>query len=62
MKFLSCLPEALWDPDSSRMLVIGYAPVLKLLNIDECVWASCANQVAVIDADNLTTQVNTVNT
>ncbi|KAF4078135.1 hypothetical protein AMELA_G00195830 [Ameiurus melas] len=48
--------EALWDPDSSRLLVIGYAPVLKLLNIDECVWASCANQVAVIDSYNLTTQ------
>ncbi|XP_047016222.1 rho guanine nucleotide exchange factor 10-like protein isoform X3 [Ictalurus punctatus] len=48
--------EALWDPDSSRLLVIGYAPVLKLLNIDECVWASCANQVAVIDSCNLTTQ------
>ncbi|XP_053499217.1 rho guanine nucleotide exchange factor 10-like protein isoform X1 [Ictalurus furcatus] len=50
------IAEALWDPDSSRLLVIGYAPVLKLLNIDECVWASCANQVAVIDSCNLTTQ------
>ncbi|GAA6107322.1 rho guanine nucleotide exchange factor 10-like protein isoform X1 [Tachysurus ichikawai] len=50
------ITEALWDPDSSRLLVIGYAPVLKLLNIDECVWASCANQVAVIDGCNLTTQ------
>ncbi|XP_053096836.1 rho guanine nucleotide exchange factor 10-like protein isoform X4 [Pangasianodon hypophthalmus] len=48
--------EALWDPDSGRLLVIGYAPVLKLLNIDECVWASCANQVAVIDGYNLTTK------
>ncbi|TSM04821.1 Rho guanine nucleotide exchange factor 10-like protein [Bagarius yarrelli] len=48
--------EALWDPTSSRLLVIGYAPVLKLLNIDDCVWASCANQVAVIDGSNLTTQ------
>ncbi|KAI5612296.1 rho guanine nucleotide exchange factor 10-like protein isoform X1 [Silurus asotus] len=48
--------EALWDPDSIRLLVIGYAPVLKLLNIDECVWASCANQVAVIDGHNLSTQ------
>ncbi|KAK3547223.1 hypothetical protein QTP86_017832, partial [Hemibagrus guttatus] len=50
------ITEALWDPDSSRLLVIGYAPVLKLLDIDECVWASCANQVAVIDGCNLTTQ------
>lgn len=50
------IAEALWDPDSSRLLVIGYAPVLKLLSIDECVWASCANQVAVIDSCNLTTQ------
>ncbi|XP_060749556.1 rho guanine nucleotide exchange factor 10-like protein isoform X2 [Tachysurus vachellii] len=50
------ITEALWDPDSSRLLVIGYAPVLKLLNIDECVWASCANQVVVIDGCNLTTQ------
>ncbi|KAI4881281.1 hypothetical protein NFI96_032545, partial [Prochilodus magdalenae] len=48
--------EALWDPDSSRLVVVGYAPVLKLLKIDECVWASCANQVAVIEGENLTTQ------
>ncbi|XP_036446685.1 rho guanine nucleotide exchange factor 10-like protein isoform X3 [Colossoma macropomum] len=48
--------EALWDPDSSRLVVVGYAPVLKLLKIDDCVWASCANQVAVIEGENLNTQ------
>lgn len=53
--------EALWDPDSGRLVVVGYAPVLKLLKIDECVWASCANQVAVIEGENLNTQVSTVN-
>ncbi|XP_060794230.1 rho guanine nucleotide exchange factor 10-like protein isoform X2 [Neoarius graeffei] len=50
------IAEGLWDPGSSRLLVIGFAPVLKLLNIDECVWASCANKVTVIDSYNLTTQ------
>ncbi|KAL7864816.1 hypothetical protein AOLI_G00162360 [Acnodon oligacanthus] len=48
--------EALWDPDSSRLVVVGYAPVLKLLKIDDCVWASCANQVAVIEGESLNTQ------
>ncbi|KAL7859911.1 hypothetical protein SRHO_G00150580 [Serrasalmus rhombeus] len=48
--------EALWDPDSSRLVVVGYAPVLKLLKIDDCMWASCANQVAVIEGANLNTQ------
>ncbi|XP_062870922.1 rho guanine nucleotide exchange factor 10-like protein isoform X2 [Trichomycterus rosablanca] len=48
--------DALWDPDSSRLVVIGNAPVFKLLNIDESVWASCANQVTVIDGCNLSTQ------
>uniref|UniRef100_A0A8B9JUU2 Rho guanine nucleotide exchange factor (GEF) 10-like b n=1 Tax=Astyanax mexicanus TaxID=7994 RepID=A0A8B9JUU2_ASTMX len=48
--------ETLWDLDSSRLVVVGYAPVLKLLKIDQCVWASCANQVAVIEGENLSTQ------
>ncbi|XP_051518305.1 rho guanine nucleotide exchange factor 10-like protein isoform X2 [Myxocyprinus asiaticus] len=48
--------EGLWDPDSCRHVVIGYAPVLKLLRIDECVWASCANQVSVIEGSTLRTQ------
>uniref|UniRef100_A0A8C1TVI9 Rho guanine nucleotide exchange factor (GEF) 10-like b n=1 Tax=Cyprinus carpio TaxID=7962 RepID=A0A8C1TVI9_CYPCA len=48
--------EGLWDPDSCRHVVIGCAPVLKLLQIDECVWASCANQVSVIEGSSLRTQ------
>ncbi|XP_043081329.1 rho guanine nucleotide exchange factor 10-like protein isoform X2 [Puntigrus tetrazona] len=48
--------EGLWDPDSCRHVVIGCAPVLKLLQIDECVWASCANQVSVIEGSSLKTQ------
>ncbi|XP_051947211.1 rho guanine nucleotide exchange factor 10-like protein isoform X2 [Xyrauchen texanus] len=48
--------EGLWDPDSCRHVVIGYAPVLKLLRIEECVWASCANQVSVIEGSSLRTQ------
>ncbi|XP_021329343.1 rho guanine nucleotide exchange factor 10-like protein isoform X4 [Danio rerio] len=48
--------EGLWDPDSCRHVVIGYAPILKLLRIDQCVWASCANQVSVIEGSSLRTQ------
>ncbi|KAG1961797.1 rho guanine nucleotide exchange factor 10-like protein [Pimephales promelas] len=48
--------EGLWDPDSCRHVVIGCAPVLKLLRIDEYVWASCANQVSVIEGSSLKTQ------
>uniref|UniRef100_A0A672LDG6 Rho guanine nucleotide exchange factor 10 like n=1 Tax=Sinocyclocheilus grahami TaxID=75366 RepID=A0A672LDG6_SINGR len=48
--------EGLWDPDSCRHVVIGCAPILKLLQIDECVWASCANQVSVIEGSSLRTQ------
>ncbi|XP_067302428.1 rho guanine nucleotide exchange factor 10-like protein isoform X5 [Pseudorasbora parva] len=48
--------EGLWDPDSCRHVVIGYAPILKLLRIDEYVWASCANQVSVIEGSPLRTQ------
>ncbi|CAM4679772.1 unnamed protein product [Leuciscus chuanchicus] len=51
--------EGLWDPDSCRHVVIGCAPVLKLLRIDEYVWASCANQVSVIEGSSLKTQVYT---
>uniref|UniRef100_A0A8C2B8F6 Rho guanine nucleotide exchange factor (GEF) 10-like b n=1 Tax=Cyprinus carpio TaxID=7962 RepID=A0A8C2B8F6_CYPCA len=50
--------EGLWDPDSCRHVVIGCAPVLKLLQIDKCVWASCANQVSVIEGSSLRTQVS----
>ncbi|XP_016361072.1 rho guanine nucleotide exchange factor 10-like protein isoform X2 [Sinocyclocheilus anshuiensis] len=52
----SGVTEGLWDPDSCRHVVIGCAPVLKLLQIDECVWASCANQVSVIEGSSLRTQ------
>ncbi|XP_056124140.1 rho guanine nucleotide exchange factor 10-like protein isoform X4 [Rhinichthys klamathensis goyatoka] len=48
--------EGLWDPDSCRHVVIGCAPILKLLRIDEYVWASCANQVSVIEGSSLKTQ------
>uniref|UniRef100_A0A8C2KDT7 Rho guanine nucleotide exchange factor (GEF) 10-like b n=1 Tax=Cyprinus carpio TaxID=7962 RepID=A0A8C2KDT7_CYPCA len=47
--FIHLTKKGLWDPDSCRHVVIGCAPVLKLLQIDECVWASCANQVSVIE-------------
>ncbi|XP_067227261.1 rho guanine nucleotide exchange factor 10-like protein isoform X4 [Chanodichthys erythropterus] len=48
--------DGLWDPDSCRHVVIGCAPILKLLRIDEHVWASCANQVSVIEGSCLRTQ------
>lgn len=48
--------EGLWDPNSCRHVVIGCGPILKLLQIDEYVWASCANQVSVIEGSSLRTQ------
>ncbi|TRY87053.1 hypothetical protein DNTS_009148 [Danionella cerebrum] len=48
--------KGLWNPDSCRQVVLGYAPVLKLLRLDDCVWASCANHVSVMEGSCLTPQ------
>ncbi|XP_030625200.1 rho guanine nucleotide exchange factor 10-like protein [Chanos chanos] len=48
--------EGLWDPDTCRQVDVGSGPVLKLITVEECVWACCLNQVTVIDSSTLSTQ------
>lgn len=48
----------LWDlAERPTCLTVGTGPVRALLTLDETVWASCANQVTVLDASSLRTQV-----
>ncbi|NXI37274.1 ARGAL protein, partial [Galbula dea] len=47
----------LWDPtEQPTCLAVGPGPVQALLTLDETLWASCANQVTVLDATNLCIQ------
>ncbi|XP_068514354.1 rho guanine nucleotide exchange factor 10-like protein isoform X12 [Anas acuta] len=47
----------LWDlAERPTCLTVGTGPVRALLTLDETVWASCANQVTVLDASSLRTQ------
>uniref|UniRef100_A0A3B4ZJ80 Rho guanine nucleotide exchange factor 10-like protein n=1 Tax=Stegastes partitus TaxID=144197 RepID=A0A3B4ZJ80_9TELE len=46
----------LWDVDSCRLVSVGSEPVSCLLTLEDTVWASCANQVTVIQGANLQTQ------
>ncbi|XP_075376918.1 rho guanine nucleotide exchange factor 10-like protein isoform X3 [Mycteria americana] len=47
----------LWDPaEQPTRLAVGTGPVRALLTLDETLWASCANQVTVLDATSLRTQ------
>uniref|UniRef100_A0A4W6CSU2 Rho guanine nucleotide exchange factor 10 like n=1 Tax=Lates calcarifer TaxID=8187 RepID=A0A4W6CSU2_LATCA len=46
----------LWDMDSCRLVSLGSEPVCSLLTIEDAVWASCANQVTVIQGSSLHTQ------
>ncbi|KAM6191619.1 rho guanine nucleotide exchange factor 10-like protein isoform 1-T1 [Sarcoramphus papa] len=47
----------LWDPvEQPTRLAVGTGPVRALLTLDETLWASCANQVTVLDATNLHAQ------
>ncbi|KFZ69543.1 Rho guanine nucleotide exchange factor 10-like, partial [Podiceps cristatus] len=47
----------LWDPaEQPTLLTVGTGPVRALLTLDETLWASCANQVTVLDATSLCTQ------
>ncbi|KAM9351293.1 rho guanine nucleotide exchange factor 10-like protein [Symphorus nematophorus] len=48
--------ERLWDVDSCRMVSLGFEPVCSLLTLEDSVWASCANQVSVIQGSSLHTQ------
>ncbi|NWH46966.1 ARGAL protein, partial [Fregata magnificens] len=47
----------LWDPaEQPTRLAVGTGPVRALLTLDETLWASCTNQVTVLDATSLRTQ------
>ncbi|NXT01884.1 ARGAL protein, partial [Jacana jacana] len=47
----------LWDPaEQPTRLAVGTSPVRALLTLDETLWASCANQVTVLDATSLRPQ------
>ncbi|XP_074781182.1 rho guanine nucleotide exchange factor 10-like protein isoform X1 [Athene noctua] len=47
----------LWDlAEQPTRLAVGTGPVRALLTLDETLWASCANQVTVLDATSLCTQ------
>ncbi|KFQ42352.1 Rho guanine nucleotide exchange factor 10-like, partial [Nestor notabilis] len=47
----------LWDPaEQPTRLAVGTGPVRALLTLDETLWASCANQVTVLDATSLRAQ------
>ncbi|XP_037629561.1 rho guanine nucleotide exchange factor 10-like protein isoform X2 [Sebastes umbrosus] len=48
--------ERLWDVDSCRLVSLGSEPVCCLLTLEDSVWASCANQVTVIQGSSLHTQ------
>nr|XP_023697300.1 rho guanine nucleotide exchange factor 10-like protein isoform X2 [Paramormyrops kingsleyae] len=48
--------EELWDPESGRRVSVGSEPVRTLLALEDCVWASCANRVTVIEGSNLDTR------
>ncbi|KAM8990124.1 rho guanine nucleotide exchange factor 10-like protein isoform 5-T5 [Ara ararauna] len=47
----------LWDPaEQPTRLAVGTGPVRALLTLDETLWASCTNQVTVLDATSLRAQ------
>ncbi|KAM7412370.1 hypothetical protein PAMA_022041 [Pampus argenteus] len=48
--------ETLWNVDSCRLVSLGSEPVFNLLTLEDTVWASCANQVTVIQESSLFTQ------
>uniref|UniRef100_A0A8C7RJ35 Rho guanine nucleotide exchange factor 10 like n=1 Tax=Oncorhynchus mykiss TaxID=8022 RepID=A0A8C7RJ35_ONCMY len=46
----------LWEPDSSRTVIVGPEPVRTLLVLEDSMWASCANSVTIIEGSSLATQ------
>ncbi|KAM4563381.1 rho guanine nucleotide exchange factor 10-like protein isoform 1-T2 [Odontesthes bonariensis] len=48
--------ERLWDMDSCRLVSLGSEAVYCLLTIERTVWASCANQITVIQEPSLHTK------
>lgn len=55
---LSLPAGGLWDLEAKpTCLQVGTGPVRVLLTLDDTLWASCANQVTVLDAASLKAQV-----
>lgn len=54
------LVESLWDVDSCRLVSVGSDSVCSLLGLEDSVWASCANQITVIQESSLQTQVDQI--
>uniref|UniRef100_A0A8K9UXN4 Rho guanine nucleotide exchange factor 10 like n=1 Tax=Oncorhynchus mykiss TaxID=8022 RepID=A0A8K9UXN4_ONCMY len=48
--------DGLWEPDSSRTVIVGPEPVRTLLVLEDSMWASCANSVTIIEGSSLATQ------
>ncbi|XP_027142070.1 rho guanine nucleotide exchange factor 10-like protein [Larimichthys crocea] len=48
--------ERLWDVDSCRLVSLCSEPVCSLLTLEDAAWASCTNQVTVIQGSSLHTQ------
>ncbi|XP_042084950.1 rho guanine nucleotide exchange factor 10-like protein isoform X2 [Haplochromis burtoni] len=48
--------ERLWDVDSCKLVSLGSKPVYCLLTLEDTMWASCENQVTVIQGDSLCMQ------
>lgn len=58
LTFQTLLVASLWDVDSCRLVSMGSDPVCCLLGLEDSVWASCANQVTIIQESSLQTQVD----
>ncbi|XP_067826705.1 rho guanine nucleotide exchange factor 10-like protein isoform X2 [Heptranchias perlo] len=48
--------EGNWEWDAPRLVKIGSAPIRSLLAVDDTVWASCRNQVTLINVTCFTTR------
>ncbi|XP_013769504.1 rho guanine nucleotide exchange factor 10-like protein [Pundamilia nyererei] len=48
--------ERLWDVDLCKLVSLGSKPVYCLLTLEDTMWASCENQVTVIQGDSLCMQ------
>lgn len=45
--------DTLWDVDSCTMITLGSEPVANMLTFEDTIWASCANEVTVIQESSL---------
>ncbi|KAI5093342.1 rho guanine nucleotide exchange factor 10-like protein isoform X1 [Silurus meridionalis] len=46
----------MWNPNTSRKVLVGREPVQRLLALEDSIWASCGNSVSVIDVSSLSTR------